>query len=178
MSVCRDCGTPTSRRSRARCHPCYWVARRAARVANFAERFWARLDKSGECWTWTGPVDRKGYGLTHNPFSPSSHAHRIAWELTNGPVPAGLVVRHSCDNPPCARPDHLLVGTYADNTRDAVVRGRFPVGEGHRSSKLTEASVRAIRASSETRDVLARRFGVSPSNVSRIRSGQQWRHVA
>jgi hypothetical protein len=80
------------------------------------------------CWEWSGPqrATRSGYGVIS--LHPSVLAHRFAYELFHGPIPDGLLVRHRCDNPPCVHPDHLLVGTNADNVRDMWERGRARPG--------------------------------------------------
>jgi hypothetical protein len=87
--------------------------------------FWSQVayDPLG-CWEWTGLRNRFGYG--HLSWrGRSTGAHRVAFELANGRPPRpGLVIRHTCDNPPCVRPDHLLEGTYSENARDALDRGR------------------------------------------------------
>lgn len=87
-----------------------------------AYHFWSRVDNTGECWLWTGS-QRDGYGrlLFQGRFK---LAHRVAWELTNGPIPDGLYVCHTCDNPPCVRPAHLFVGSQQDNLNDMVAKGR------------------------------------------------------
>lgn len=87
-----------------------------------ADRFWSRVDRSGDCWTWTGALVN-GYGRI-KVEGRSVLAPRIAWELTNGPIPTGLEVRHHCDNPPCVRPEHLALGTHAENMDDSRRRGR------------------------------------------------------
>lgn len=91
-------------------------------IPNTSESFWARVDRTGECWLFLGATTRNGYGtLSWN--GRLVYAHRLAWTLTNGPIPEGLRVLHSCDNPPCVR--HLFLGTAADNSRDMVAKGRM-----------------------------------------------------
>jgi hypothetical protein len=99
------------------------------------ERFWEKVDRTGECWRWTGgrvgsaDVESGRYGR----FAISTTrghvvlvlAHRFSWELHFGPVPAGLHVLHACDNPACVNPDHLMVGTHRANRWDASRKGRL-----------------------------------------------------
>lgn len=85
--------------------------------------FFALLDRSADCWTLKGAAPNR-YTLVLVDGSAERRAHRLAWELANGPVPAGQFVLHRCDNPPCARPDHLFLGTAADNTADMRSKGR------------------------------------------------------
>ena len=85
-----------------------------------SQRFWDKVKKTPACWVWAGVTFRNGYGQ----FGRHSLAHRIAWELMYGPIPAGLCVLHRCDNPPCVRPDHLFLGTVADNNHDMCAKGR------------------------------------------------------
>jgi hypothetical protein len=86
-------------------------------------RFWARVDKSGECWLWTGPRDKDGYGKA-NVRRRALRAHRVSWTMANGAIPEGLIVCHRCDTPACVRPDHLWLGTQLDNVRDMTAKGR------------------------------------------------------
>ncbi len=89
-------------------------------------RFWAKVDRTGDgCWEWQASRDRKGYGQFAIKGSGSFGAHRLAYAYAVGPIPDGLMLRHTCDNPPCCRPDHLIPGTAYDNAQDAVERGRL-----------------------------------------------------
>lgn len=126
--------------------------------------------QKSECEEWQGPRSRAGYGRVGR-----GYAHRVAYERLHGPIPAGMVVRHRCDNPPCVNPAHLELGTHADNMRDMAARGRSfrgeprralmrrvaargmahgthtrpegrPRGERNGHAKLTEATAREVRA--------------------------------
>jgi len=94
-------------------------------VAINAERFWAKVQKSDGCWLWTASTDGKGYGkmLVDGGLQ---QAHRISWQLHTGISPGALDVCHTCDNPPCVRPDHLFAGTALDNIMDMLSKGRRP----------------------------------------------------
>lgn len=91
-----------------------------------AQRFWTKVQKSGGCWLWTGTVTRWGYGQILGPHRVPLTASRVAWELMHGPIPKGLQVHHHCDVPLCVRPDHLWLGTQAENLADARRKGRRP----------------------------------------------------
>lgn len=105
---------------------------RSKRPDLVADRFWDKTDRRGRCWLWLAARDRKGYGkfgvgtLGHDRRVES--AHRVAWELTRGPIPGGMYVLHHCDNPWCVNPDHLWLGTRADNAADMVAKGRSTKG--------------------------------------------------
>src|SRR6267378_4626639 len=95
---------------------------RLAHDRSRADDFWSQVDKRGHraCWVWMGPRNADGYGQFRG-----RGAHRVAYELTKRPIPRGMVVRHRCDNPPCVRPEHLRVGTRAQNLIEGLDRGRF-----------------------------------------------------
>jgi hypothetical protein len=94
----------------------------------FAHAFWSQVDRSGSCWLWTGQRlsrSSQAYGyLWHAELGKTVHAHRVAWELTHGPIPRGLKVLHRCDNPICCAPSCLWLGTQLDNMRDMAAKGR------------------------------------------------------
>lgn len=101
-----------------------------------AIRFWAKVEKTDTCWNWTGAKLLKGYGKigAGKRGTGSRCAHRVSWELANGPIPSGLWVLHHCDNPPCVRPDHLFLGTPADNNADMCAKGRSRFGTAPRGT--------------------------------------------
>lgn len=148
------------------------------------EWFWARVLKGDDCWQWMGWRNAKGYGMFHRHGPPphkTLYAHRLSWELANGPVPSGLCVCHRCDNPPCVRPDHLFLGTRTENHADMVAKGRHVRGEGSPSAKLTIKQVRAIRRLLDTglsHRRLAAMFGVSQPAITHISTGKTWASAA
>jgi HNH endonuclease len=115
------------------------------------ERFWAKVDRRdpGECWEWKASGTLYGYGS----FRREGRwvlAHRVAWELANGPIPAGLVVLHQCDNPACVNPAHLRVDTQAANMRDKVEKGRQVSGDQHWTRLRPDRRARGERHGSRT----------------------------
>lgn len=130
---------------------------------------------NGSCLDWTRCLNSDGYPrCSHNGYS-NGKVHRIVWELYNGRSAEGLVIRHSCDNPKCINPEHLLLGTVAENVRDMDMRNR----RGH--SKLTHDEVREIRRLWNTGDYVGRElgkmFGVDGRTIYSIVRGETWSYV-
>ena len=143
-------------------------------------RFWRRVDRLSmeECWLWT-KLDGtptighqklySGDGATRS----WDYAHRLSYEMHHGPIPTGMVVRHSCDVPSCVNPYHLFIGTYRDNVHDALTRSR---GFGRKKLRRSDADViRAERATGLTNRALAEIHGLSECQVAKITSGRSWR---
>lgn len=139
-------------------------------------RFWSKVRRGGpnDCWTWTAKTDRS-YGA-FKLRGRMVKAHRVAFFLASGGCEP-RVVRHSCDNPPCCNPSHLLAGTNRDNVQDryARARDRHAVHQQHGLAKLTWVQVEVIRArhkAGERGRVLAAEFGVSESTISLLVNGK------
>jgi hypothetical protein len=157
------------------------------------ERLWRRVNKNGPvpahrpelgpCWLWTGATV-EGYGSIGIRGAYPRGTHRVSWELAHGAIPPGVCVLHHCDARTCVNPDHLFLGTPADNIRDMDAKGRrrSPRGSGHWASKFTEEQVREIRRTYVPRRnggtyELARRYGVTREAIRDIVKGKIWRHV-
>ena len=171
----------TGRKRVAASHVADVVAAGPGPLAAFAEAFWSKADRSGgpdACWPWAGPRGGKGYGI----FFASGRrrlAHRVALELSAGPVTDGRFSCHRCDNPPCCNPAHLFAGTAFQNILDAQNKGRMtgPRGELARAAKLCEFTVRLIRSTNLEPNVLAELFGIGAAHAWTVRRGYSWRHV-
>lgn len=163
------------------------------------QRFWSRVQFSEGCWEWQGHVT-EGYGSikidTHH-----VKTHRLSWLIHFGQIPAGLFVCHHCDNKRCVRPDHLFLGTAADNGADMRRKGRAPTGtlngaytkpeqrrqgESHGNAKLNDDAIRLIRREyvpvgpgkrNPTSQVLANMFGIGHDYVRQIALRRSWKHV-
>ncbi len=135
------------------------------------------LDVASGCHVWSAGTDISGYGRVFIGGRGSRLTHRVSWELSRGPIPAGLCVLHHCDNPPCVNPDHLFLGTHTDNARDRSNKGRSMRGSSHVDAKLSESDVVKILRSALRNCDLAEHYGVSRPQISRIRHRVDWRHV-
>jgi len=142
------------------------------------QRFWTKVTKTDTCWLWTaGIMGGNGYGGLR--FNGSMQAaHRIAWQLTHGPIPDSTPVTcvlHKCDVRLCVNPDHLFLGTKTDNAADKVAKGRQERGEQHHAARLTGSDVRAIRSDQRAQRLIASDYGVCQTHVSRIKLGTRWK---
>lgn len=147
------------------------------------DRFFSKVDKNGPngCWLWIASTTWDGYGqFFHN--GTMEKAHRVSWEIKNGPILDGFCVRHNCpggDNTFCVNPDHLKLGTQQDNMDDKIKAGRQPKGKDHGRSKLLEEDVVEIRELYSTGIVtqkdLSDYFVISQSQVRNIVRGLQWK---
>lgn len=139
-------------------------------------RFWMQVNKGPGCWEWTGSTN-DGYGKLRDGKGGYVSTHRLSWELEFGPIPPGMIVCHSCDNPSCVRPDHLFLGTPADNNADRTQKGRTIAGR----ALVTPESVRCIRSIYEARaatmNEMAKMFSVSNAAIQAIVYRRNWRHV-
>lgn len=124
-------------------------------------------DPNSGCWLWTDCLHHNGYGqISLGRGKPSGRAHRISWELNKGPVPAGALVLHKCDVRSCVNPDHLFLGTPAENMNDMIAKGR-----AKHPRKFSSSQIDQIRNSQAPQKDIAALFGISQAYVSQIRSG-------
>jgi hypothetical protein len=147
-----------------------------------ADPLWERVYITDTCWLWTGSRTPDGYGRMHR-NGDLVYVHRFVAEATYGQSVTGMKVCHRCDNPPCARPDHLFIGTQADNMRDRDQKGRgviAAVGEDNPSARLTESQVLELRTSKkswpEIKEI-AERLNVTPMSVWNAATGRTWKHL-
>ncbi len=150
--------------------------------------FWRHVDKSSpdKCWTWSGPKNARGYGTLYINRKNQS-AHRCSWELHNGPIPPRnsidrLCVCHKCDNPSCVNPNHLFLGTHADNMYDAKIKNRHATGGSARKvSKLTPEQVKEIKSQLATKTKslreLARSYEITHNTIWLIKIGKMWNDI-
>ena len=184
--ACLQCGTPFYRgRGELRQRP-YLYCSVPCRLAHrtLRRRFLEKVqipDDPDACWVWTASVNEDGYGhLWHE--GRLEGAHRVAWQLYHGPIPAAQQVNHTCDHPWCVNAlKHLYLGTQLQNIQDTHARGRHRAvpqpGEANGFAKLTAAQVLAIRASTAPSLMLARQYHVCPTTIGRVRQRRTWKHL-
>jgi len=160
----------------------------AIKPTPITERFWRFVDRSAgddACWDWTGAQAPGGYGVVGSGGKQGRmvRAHRLSYEMANGPFDKTLFVCHTCDNPPCTNPKHLFLATCKDNLHDMVSKGRGTFihprpGERNGRAKLSPAQVQDIffrYHSGEAASALATEFGVHRNTILNIKSGAQWK---
>lgn len=139
------------------------------------------INDTDQCVEWRGPHNTEGYGVFK--ARGDHRAHRVSYERAHGPIPSGQLVRHTCDNPPCVNPRHLLLGTDADNNHDMMQRrrNRQPRGEDQGSAKLTTEQVREIRRryalGGISQQALGNEYGINQRTVSKIVRQSAWKHI-
>lgn len=146
---------------------------------NNTERFWKHVNKTDDCWLWTGAIGTgRRYGSMYIGTKGSRQyygvSHRFSYILHKGEIPNGLHVMHKCDVPLCVNPNHLTLGTHADNMRDMKMKGR---ARNVHSSNINWEMVEQIRAQAKQgikQYVIAERFGISKSAVCNIIRGRTW----
>jgi hypothetical protein len=145
--------------------------------AEFVLRFWSKVQKSDDCWIWTGSKTGEGYGSLRV-GARTVGTHRFSWVIENGSIPKGLSVLHRCDNPSCVRPSHLFLGTQKDNMQDCMAKGRGNKARGmkHGKAKLTPEMVlamRAVRNEGLSYAQIGKRFGVWPGTAYNAINGKK-----
>ena len=154
-----------------------------AQTKNSVDRFWAKVDVKGknDCWLWKANSLPAGYG-TLSLSGKKILAHRFSWQLAYGKIPDGLCVLHHCDNPPCVNPNHLFIGSPADNVQDMIEKGRDPIqkGELNPKSKLKDEDIPKIKeilSQGFYQKEIASLFGVSSTTINGINTGRYWSHI-
>lgn len=144
------------------------------------ERFWEKVDKTGDCWNWTAGKVHNGYGRFW--FKGKTYqANRFVWEIYNDPIPKGMLVCHKCDNPACVNPEHLFLGTDFDNMQDRNNKRRQAFGNKNGMAILTENDVREIvlkyKSGQYSHRELAKMFKVGNTTIDDILRGTKWKHI-
>jgi hypothetical protein len=166
------------------------MSARALSVSELRKSAQQRLERNSHhvpfssCVYWAGSFKEHGYGVI-GVGRITLKAHRVAYALANDlPLrvfePGDAVIRHTCDNPSCVNPDHLIPGTQLDNLYDTMSRDRLAFGSKHHGAKLNEGDIKTIVSlkGSATQAAIARRYGVAQSVISRIYSGRAWRRAS
>jgi HNH endonuclease len=197
MKTCTIEGCTRPHKSRGMCDTHYNYFRRTGeigerRIRPLAERLWAKVDKTpglgpnGDCWEWRGYVHPTGYGqiAIDNTKGSNTNTNRAAYMVAKGEITDGLWVLHACDNRLCCNPDHLWLGTPKENTQDMIAKGRRRKawetlrGEDVLQSKLTEETVRAMRAEPPmTFKALGEKYGVTAATANKVILRRTWDHI-
>ena len=152
------------------------------------QRFWKYIKKTPTCWLWVGRSKNEwGYGVIGlgGRNAGKERVHRLSWMMHNGAIPPGLFVLHKCDVPACIRPDHLFLGTAADNMKDCLSKNRInrsqrTTGEKHYNHKVSlndVIEIRRRRSGGEFLKTIAADFNITVSAVHSIAKGKNWKHT-
>lgn len=128
------------------------------------------------CWIWKKAIRKDGYGITWYNGN-TDYIHRVSYRIFNGDFDPAFIIRHTCDNPSCCNPAHLVIGSDQDNSNDMVNRGRSLKGSKQPLSKLVEDNIQPIRDSILSSRVLGNLLGVSKSVILDIKNNKTWKHV-
>ena len=140
------------------------------------ERFWAKVNKTKSCWDWTAYIYHHGYGSFKTKLG-TKYAHRLSWTLHFGEIEEGKYVLHKCDNRACVNPDHLFLGTQAENLQDMANKKRSQIGIKHWNVKLSAFDILEIKRLSDSglsSSEIAKKFPVNRRQISRVLSGERW----
>ena len=183
-NTCEICSHELLHGKRFCSRSCYYEWRR---IDTTEERFWSKVNKTDDCWLWTGKINATNYGqiLSNGKYI---KVHRYSWVLHYGEIPEidgsdirGTCVLHKCDTPACVNPDHLFIGTHSDNMRDMASKSRGMSLKGSEigTSKLSDKDVLEIRSKypSVMQSVLAEEYGVSQPVISKIVRRERWTHI-
>lgn len=176
-NICKECGKEFSVRNYQLkigtglycSHKC---AAKNQKVETLEIRFWKMVDKKdeNECWKFTGYINKDGYGKMSKGNSKLESAHRISYELHKGKIPESMVVMHTCDNPSCCNPKHLVLGTQNDNIQDMISKGRFV--PRITPYKLTKEQIKEVRdkytGMRGEKVKLAKEYGVVVTTITNI----------
>ena len=144
--------------------------------------FWSFVEirSTNECWPWLRPLNKWGYGR-YRMGKLQAMAHRVAYQLQTGKNIDGFVAMHTCDNPSCCNPNHLVIGTHADNQNDKYKKNRQAKGETNGQSILTEEQVIEARKlyveTKTTYKKLAEKYGVCKDTMQKAIRGIYWKHI-
>lgn len=140
------------------------------------DRFWSKVDKTGNCWLWKARLTEHGYGqFRFN--NKTSRAHRVAYRLTKGDIPEGLHVLHRCDNRACVNPEHLFLGTHLDNMEDMKSKGKSNAYYPRRFNEEQVRDIRDMYDSGISATSLGKIFGVTGACISCIVRRKTYRWV-
>ncbi|MCK5602096.1 HNH endonuclease [Candidatus Pacearchaeota archaeon] len=151
--------------------------------APLEERFWNKVSIGRHCWKWNGATTkkRKGYGVIKINGKDRILTHRLSWELHYGIIPDGMKVLHTCDNSLCVNPQHLFIGTQADNVADMVKKGRLVInrlkGINHPKAKLNSQDIVEIRKDQRPQSQIAKDYNVSQATISCVKNNLRYKEI-